>query len=65
MCVHGNSHSFPTADQTVVLDEQPYFLMVGVVEKMLVTAILEWVSTVLFDTHKRLSSQVFTRARPK
>lgn len=47
--MHGNSYSYTTADLTVVVDEQPHFLLVGVVEKLPVTSILGWVSPVLLD----------------
>ncbi|XP_055016250.1 uncharacterized protein LOC129410969 [Boleophthalmus pectinirostris] len=49
LCVHGDCHSYPTADLTVTVDEQPYLLSVGVVEKLPVAAILGWDLPVLID----------------
>lgn len=49
LCVHGDRHSYPTAELTVVVDEQPYLLTVGVVEKLPVAAILGWDLPVLYD----------------
>lgn len=40
MCVHGDSHAYPTADLMVVVSKQPYLLTVGVVNKLPVSAIL-------------------------
>ena len=42
LCVRRDSHSYPTAEVTVVADEQPYLLTVGVVERLPVTAIVGW-----------------------
>lgn len=57
LCVHGDSHSYPTAEVTVVVDQQPYLLTVGVVERLAVAAILGWDLSVLLD--------VLLEARPK
>ena len=76
LCVHGDSHSYPTADLTVVVDEQPYLMTVGVVEKLPVAAILGWDLPVLLDVLldveakdsdgvKGLSGQVITRAQAR
>ncbi|XP_042247194.1 uncharacterized protein LOC121882816 [Thunnus maccoyii] len=76
LCVHGDSHSCPTADLTVVVDEQPYLMTVGVVEKLPVAAILGWDLPVLLDVLldveakdsdgvKGLSGQVITRAQAR
>ncbi|XP_067447429.1 uncharacterized protein [Thunnus thynnus] len=76
LCVHGDSHSYPTADLTVVVDEQPYLLTVGVVEKLPLAAILGWDLPVLLDVLldveakdsdgvKGLSGQVITRAQAR
>ncbi|XP_042254566.1 uncharacterized protein LOC121887718 [Thunnus maccoyii] len=76
LCVHGDSHSYPTADLTVVVDEQPYLMTVGVVEKLPVAAILGWDLPVLLDVLldveakdsdgvKSLSGQVITRAHAR
>ena len=57
LCVHGDSHSYPTAEVTVVVDQQPYLLTVGVVERLAVAAILGWDLSVVLD--------VLLEARPK
>ncbi|XP_068171734.1 uncharacterized protein [Antennarius striatus] len=49
MCVHGDRHSYPTAELTIVVEEQPYLMTVGVVEKLPVAAILGWDLPVLLD----------------
>lgn len=40
---------YPTAELSVVEDEQPYLLTVGVLEKLPVDAILGWDLPVLLD----------------
>nr|XP_043871756.1 uncharacterized protein LOC122760682 [Solea senegalensis] len=49
MCVHGDEHKYPTADLTVSINEQPYMLNAGVVEKLPVDALLGWDLPVLLD----------------
>lgn len=72
LCVHGNSHSYPTADVTVVVNEQLFLRTVEVVEKLPVAVILGWDLPVLLDMllaakdgdcSKALSGQVLTRAQ--
>ena len=76
VCVHGDSHAYPTADLTLVVNEQPYLMTVGVVEKLPVAAILGWDLPVLLDLlqegenkdndcDKGLSGQVITRAQAR
>ena len=76
LCVHGDSHAYPTADLTVVVDEQPYLLTVGVVEKLPVPALLGWDLPVLLDLLSEgetkdsdcvrdLSGPVITRAQAR
>ncbi|XP_036072222.1 uncharacterized protein LOC118599934 [Oryzias melastigma] len=40
VCVHGDKHLYPKADVTITINEQPYLLTVGVVEKLPVDLIL-------------------------
>lgn len=74
MCVHGDRHAYPTADLMVVVDEQPYLLTVGVVDKLPVAAILGWDLLVLLDVllaakdgdgSAALVGPVLTRAQAK
>lgn len=73
VCVHGDRHSYPTADLMVVVNEQPYLLTVGVVEKLPVAAILGWDLPVLLDVLmekqdqdlKGVAGAVITRAQAK
>lgn len=48
LCVYEDRHSYPTAEMTVVVVEQPYLLTVGVVERLPV-AILGWDIPLLLD----------------
>ncbi|XP_072316854.1 uncharacterized protein [Eucyclogobius newberryi] len=74
-CVHGDRHSYPT-ELTLVVDEQPYLLTVGVVERLPVAAILGWDLPVLLDVlmeegakdcpvTRGLSGAVITRAQAR
>lgn len=74
MCVYGSSHAYPTAELTVVIDEKPYLMTVGVVDKLPVAAILGWDLPVLLevllatkDSHcsTAASGPVLTRAQVK
>lgn len=49
LCVHGDSHPYPTVDVTVTVADQPYLVTVGVVENLPVDAILGWDLPVLMD----------------
>lgn len=76
VCAHGDRHSYPTAEVTVVVDGQPYLLTVGVVERLPMTAILGWDLSVLLDVlreagptasdpGKGVSGLVITRAHAR
>lgn len=69
LCVHGDRHSYPTAEVT-------YLLTVGVVERLPMAAILGWDLPVLLDVlleagptasdlGKGLSGHVITRAQAR
>ena len=69
-------HSYPTAEVTVVVGEQPYLLTVGVVERLPIAAILGWDLPVLLDVlleagpkdsdlGKGLSRHAITRAQAR
>ena len=45
LCVHRDSHSYPTAEVTVVVDEQPYLLTGG--DGKSYPLLLSWVGTYL------------------
>ncbi|KAK7889577.1 hypothetical protein WMY93_025137 [Mugilogobius chulae] len=49
LCVHGDSHPYPTVEVTVTAKDQPYLVTVGVVEHLPVDAILGWDLPVLMD----------------
>lgn len=49
LCVHGDKHPCPTAELNVTINDQPYLLIVWVVEKMPVALLLGWDLPVLFD----------------
>lgn len=74
--MHGDRHSYPTAELTIVVEEQPYLMTVGVVEKLPVAAILGWDLPVMLDIlreegnrdivcEKALSGLVITRAQAR
>ncbi|XP_055006628.1 uncharacterized protein LOC129408042 [Boleophthalmus pectinirostris] len=49
VCVHGDSHAYPKAEVTVVIDEQPYLMTVAVVENLPVDLVLGTDLPVLLD----------------
>uniref|UniRef100_A0A3P9LR23 Gypsy retrotransposon integrase-like protein 1 n=1 Tax=Oryzias latipes TaxID=8090 RepID=A0A3P9LR23_ORYLA len=40
LCVHGDKHTYPNAELTVVIDDQPYLITVGVVDHLPVDILL-------------------------
>ncbi|XP_038147575.1 uncharacterized protein LOC119787665 [Cyprinodon tularosa] len=56
LCVHGDKHTYPKADLTVVIDEQPYLLTFGVTENLPVDVIFGRDLPVLFDLLKEKQS---------
>ncbi|XP_035986825.1 uncharacterized protein LOC105922039 [Fundulus heteroclitus] len=56
LCVHGDKHTYPKADLTVVIDEQPYLLTFGVIENLPVDVIFGRDLPVLFDWLKEKQS---------
>lgn len=42
LCVHGDEQHYPKADLTVVINDQPYLLTVGVVGNLPVDTVLGW-----------------------
>lgn len=49
LCVHGDNHAYPKAEVTVIIDDQPYLLTVGVVEHLPVDVLLGTDLPVLID----------------
>ncbi|XP_023811304.1 zinc finger protein 213-like [Oryzias latipes] len=41
LCVHGDKHTYPNAEVTVVIDDQPYLITVGVVDHLPVDILLD------------------------
>lgn len=58
--MYGDNHPEPTVELTVIIDDQPYLLTVGVVEKLLVVAILGWELLLTeYDSGKRGELRMF------